>query len=48
MLSTIFQTLFQKQNPGFKMSKSSNSYRYSDAVGADAGRILDVLSIQAF
>lgn len=45
---TIFQTLFQKQNPGFKTSQSSNSSGHPDGVGADAGCILDVLLIQTF
>lgn len=44
----LFQTLFQKQNPGFKTSKSSKSSRHPDGVGADAGCILDMLLIQAF
>lgn len=41
---TVFQTLFQKQNPGFKTSKSSNSSRHPDGVGADAGCILEMCS----
>lgn len=48
MQGTIFQTLFQKQNPGFKTSKSSNSSRHPDGVGADAGCTLGMLLIQAF
>lgn len=39
----IFQTLFQKQNPEFKTSKSSNSSRHPDGVGAGAGRVLGAL-----
>lgn len=40
--------LIQKQNPGFKTLKSSNSSRHPDGVGADAGHILGMLLIQAF
>lgn len=48
MHSTVFQTLFQEQIPGFKTPKSFNSCRHPDGVGADAGCILDVPLIQAF
>lgn len=44
MQRTVFQTLFQKQNPGFKTSKPSNSSRHPDGVGADAGCILEMCS----
>ena len=44
MRRTVFQTLFQKQYPGFKTSKSSNSFRHPDGVGADAGCILEMCS----
>lgn len=44
MQRTVFQTLFQKQNPGFKKSKSSNSSRHPDGVGDDAGCMLEMCS----
>lgn len=32
---TVFQTLFQKRNPEFKMSESPNSSRHPDGIGAE-------------
>lgn len=37
-----------KSNSMFKMSKSSNSSRHPDGIGADTGCILDVVLIEAF
>lgn len=37
-----------KSNSTFKMSKSSDSSRHPDGIGADTGCILDVVLIEAF